>query len=61
VLPELFDDLHDHSVFIAGSPEFVADCVTAVHSLGARPELIYVEGYHAQAPAEMPPTERLAL
>ena len=61
VLAELFDDLREHSVFIAGPPEFVADCVSAAHSLGARPELTYVESYHPQAPAEVPPKERLAL
>lgn len=59
VLPNLFDDLSRHSVFIAGSPAFVTDCVAAVGALGARPELTYVEGYHPQAAAEVPPQERL--
>ena len=36
VLPGLFPDLARHSVFVAGSPGFVSDCVSAATSLGAR-------------------------
>jgi CDP-4-dehydro-6-deoxyglucose reductase len=61
VVPQLFPDLRDHSVFVAGPPAFVADCVAAVTALGALPDRTYVEGYHAQAPVEVPPKERLAV
>lgn len=48
LLPTQFQALSDHSVFIAGSPGFVDDCVAAVRALGAQPELIHTEGYFAQ-------------
>jgi CDP-4-dehydro-6-deoxyglucose reductase len=60
VLPELFDDLSGHSVFIAGSPEFVDDCRRAVRELGVADERLHVEGYHPRAAAEAPPIERLS-
>ena len=53
LLPGLFQDLSKHSVFVAGSPAFVDDCVAAATALGARPELIHSEGYFAQ-PAGAP-------
>jgi len=59
VLPELFDNLEAHSVFIAGPPDFVTDCQKACGELGARPELIYRENYYPQVAAETPPRERL--
>lgn len=45
VLPELFPTLAATSVFIAGSPEFVADCAAAAANLGASPDLIHTEGF----------------
>ena len=48
LLPEMFPDLSEYSVFVAGSPDFVEDCVAAVRSLGAREELIHGEGFHRQ-------------
>jgi CDP-4-dehydro-6-deoxyglucose reductase, E3 len=48
LLPTLFKDLSGHSVFVAGSPGFVDDCVAAARALGAKPELIHTEGYFAQ-------------
>lgn len=54
ILPELFSDLSDHSVFAAGSPEFVEDCVRAAKALGARDELIHTEGYFSQDAPEVP-------
>ncbi len=45
VLPDYFKDLSDHSIFIAGNPDFVEDCKTAVLSLGAEKRLIHTEGY----------------
>lgn len=59
VLPGLFSDLSQHSVFIAGSPEFVEDCVKAAKALGARDELIHTEGYFAQQQPEYPSADRL--
>jgi len=52
LLPTVFNDLSGHSVFVAGSPSFVDDCVTAAKALGAKPELIHTEGYFAQNVAQ---------
>ena len=54
VLPGLFPDLSKHTVFAAGSPEFVDTCVTTVKALGARPELIHTEGFFDQQQPEIP-------
>jgi len=51
VLPTLFADLSKHSVFAAGSPEFVDTCVATVKKLGAQDGLIHTEGFFAQQPA----------
>ena len=59
VLPGLFSDLSQHSIFIAGTPEFVEDCVKAVTALGAKRELIHTEGYHAQHKPEVVAKERM--
>lgn len=48
VLPGLLPDLSKHSVFAAGSPEFVDACVATVRSLGAQPGMIHTEGFFAQ-------------
>ncbi len=48
VLPTLFSDLSKHSIFAAGSPEFVEACVAAVRKLGAKEESIHTEGFFAQ-------------
>ena len=58
VLPSLFKDLSEYSIFISGSPKFVSDCVDAVTTIGARKELIYTEAYYPKAPAITPPGER---
>lgn len=47
-LPTLFKDLSKHTIFAAGSPEFVKTCVETVLKLGARKELIHTEGFFAQ-------------
>lgn len=52
LLPTVFKDLSGHSVFVAGSPSFVDDCVAAAKALGAKPELIHTEGYFAQNSAQ---------
>lgn len=59
VLPGLFPDLSAHSVFVAGSPAFVEDCVSAARALGAKDELIHSEGYVSQSIPQSPPAERL--
>lgn len=48
VLPSMFPDLSKHTIFAAGSPEFVATCVDAVKALGAQDGMIYTEGFFAQ-------------
>ncbi|MDZ5459725.1 2Fe-2S iron-sulfur cluster-binding protein [Azohydromonas lata] len=59
LLPDLFKDLSGHSVFVAGTPGFVNDCVEAARRLGARQELTHTEGYFGQAPAMEPPRSRM--
>lgn len=59
ILPGLFPDLSGHSIFIAGTPEFVESCKTAVLSLGAKDELIHTEGYFPQQRPETPAAGRL--
>lgn len=60
LLPDLFPSLAGHSVFVAGTPAFVADCVAAAKRLGAPDALIHSEGYYGQAPAQVPSPGRLA-
>ena len=59
VLSSQFPDLSKHSLFIAGSPEFVANCVAAAKKLGARDELIHTEGYFGQAQPQTAPESHL--
>jgi len=59
LLPTLFQDLSAFSVFVAGSPAFVDDCVAAVKALGASAELIHTEGYFPQQQPVTPPSEQL--
>ena len=47
LIPGLFPDLTDYSVFIAGSPDFVEQCVTAVRQRGATAARIHTEGFVA--------------
>jgi CDP-4-dehydro-6-deoxyglucose reductase len=61
ILPKSFPDLSSHSIFIAGSPEFVDDCVAAAKALGARDELIHTEGYFGQAQPVVAPASQLLL
>lgn len=51
LLPTLYPDLSQHSLFVAGSPEFVEACVAAAKALGAQDELIHKEGFFAQQQA----------
>ncbi|HRP74355.1 MAG TPA: 2Fe-2S iron-sulfur cluster-binding protein [Rhodocyclaceae bacterium] len=59
ILPGQFKDLSQHSIFVAGSPEFVADCVEAAKALGARDELIHTEGYFGQAQPQTAPQSHM--
>jgi CDP-4-dehydro-6-deoxyglucose reductase len=59
VLGEQFPDLSKHSIFVAGSPEFVADCVAAAKALGAMDEMIHTEGYFGQAQPQTAPQSHL--
>lgn len=59
VLPGLFPDLSKHTIFSAGSPEFVDSCIATVKTLGARPELIHTEGFFAQQQPVVPDAAHL--
>ena len=59
LLPTLFGDLSKHSVFVAGTPQFVADCVAAAKALGAQPKLLHTEGYYPQSPPLTPAADQL--
>lgn len=61
VLPTVFKDLSQHSVFVAGAPDFVSACVEAAKALGARSEMIHTEGYFGQAQPETAPSSHLIL
>jgi len=50
LLPQLFPDLSGHSLFIAGSPDFVEDCAAIARRLGAREPRIHTERFVAQQP-----------
>jgi CDP-4-dehydro-6-deoxyglucose reductase len=59
LLPRLFQDLSRHSVFVAGGPQFVEDCIRAAKALAAKPELIHSEGFFPQYPPVTPPPSQL--
>ncbi|WP_281983674.1 2Fe-2S iron-sulfur cluster-binding protein [Azonexus hydrophilus] len=59
VLPKMFTDLSRHTIFAAGSPEFVDACVQVVKQLGAKPELIHTEGFFSQQQPEVPDSDHL--
>lgn len=48
LLPELYPDLSNYSIYIAGSPDFVKDCKDKVLTLGAVEELVHTEGFFGQ-------------
>ena len=48
ILGQHFPDLSQHSVFAAGTTEFVDACVAAAKALGAKEPLIHTEGFFAQ-------------
>ncbi|NMM37405.1 MAG: 2Fe-2S iron-sulfur cluster binding domain-containing protein [Glaciimonas sp.] len=59
VLPQLFPDLSKHTIFAAGSPEFVDTCRATVKQLGAKDELIHTEGFFAQQQPVVANADRL--
>lgn len=59
ILGELFPSLREHSVYIAGSPEFVTDCTDAVKESHGAEDHIFTEGFFDQFVPEAPPEERL--
>jgi CDP-4-dehydro-6-deoxyglucose reductase len=59
VLPQMFSDLSKHTIFAAGSPEFVEACVETVKKLGARAELIHTEGFFSQQQPEVADSDHL--
>lgn len=52
ILSTQFPDLSGHSVFIAGTPDFVESCKAAAKRLGAKDEMIHTEGYFQQQQSE---------
>lgn len=48
VLPSLCEDLSAHTIFAAGSPEFVETCIGAATARGAQQERIFTEGFFTQ-------------
>lgn len=60
ILPDMFPDLSAHSVFIAGTPGFVDDCMAAVTALGAKRNQIHTEAYFGQSLPQTVPADRLA-
>ncbi|MBB1488523.1 2Fe-2S iron-sulfur cluster-binding protein [Oceanospirillum sediminis] len=59
ILGDLYKDLSRHSIYIAGSPEFVEACAEAVRKLGAQDEMIHSEGFFDQALPVAPESGRL--
>jgi CDP-4-dehydro-6-deoxyglucose reductase, E3 len=59
VLPKMFSDLSKHTIFAAGSPEFVEACVETVKKLGAKAELIHTEGFFSQQQPEIADSDHL--
>lgn len=59
VLPALFPDLSNHTVFVAGAPAFVDTCVATVDALGARSGLIHTERYVARQAPVTPDADQL--
>lgn len=59
LLPELFPDLSDYSVYAAGNPDFVEACVEKAKELGAPEARIHTEGYFEQFAPQAPPPNRL--
>ena len=48
LLPQLYAELADHDVFIAGAPGFVRACAAAADALGARRERVHTEVFFVE-------------
>jgi CDP-4-dehydro-6-deoxyglucose reductase, E3 len=48
LLAQLYGDLSDHDVFIAGAPRFVLACAAAADALGARRERVHTEAFFVE-------------
>lgn len=59
ILKDLYPDLSQHAIYIAGSPAFVDACIAAARALGGREEMIYTEGFFDQALPETPSASQL--
>lgn len=59
ILPQLFTDLSEHSVFMAGSPDFVSAGHQAALALGARPDRMHSEGYFGNMAPQTPSASQL--
>ncbi|MCP3988703.1 MAG: ferredoxin, partial [Actinomycetia bacterium] len=59
MLDQVAADLSAHSVYVAGSPQFVDACSQAAMALGAKSDRIHVERYHPQSPPVTPPASHL--
>jgi CDP-4-dehydro-6-deoxyglucose reductase len=59
ILPAQFKDLSEYSVFVAGSPDFVTECVRVAKTLGAKDELIHTERYVGQAQPQTAPASHM--
>jgi len=59
LLPQLYPDLSKHALYIAGSPQFVEDCIVAAKHLGAKEESIYTEGFFDQSAPVVPTADQL--
>lgn len=49
ILPELYPDLLNYDVYIAGSPRFVLDCKEVAIQLNAPPSRIFLESFTTQS------------
>ena len=59
MMSEVAADLSGHSIFIAGSPDFVDGCIEAARALGATDEHLFVERYTPQSPPVTASADRL--
>lgn len=59
LLPKLYPNLSNYSLYISGAPSFVEDCIKVAKLLGAKDELIHTEEFVGQAKPETPSSDRL--
>ena len=59
ILGDLYPDLSQHSVYVAGSPEFSTACENKAQELGAEARHIHAEGFFDQFVPQEPDAKRL--